>query len=274
MHDASDAPRRSTLARKRFGQHFLTDPGILARIAGAIGIAPGDTVLEIGPGRGGLTEALLGRVGAGGRVVAVEIDRDLSAALRLRYAQQANLTLVEGDVLDVNLAEHVQPPFLLAGNIPYNITTPIIFKALDHPRASRMVFLVQREVAERLAASAGERAYGALSANVQAVARVEVLFRVAAGAFSPPPKVQSAVVRITPSETPVVAVEEEQPFRALVQSLFSFRRKQMIRALREATSLDAIAAARVLDAAHVRATDRPEVLSPAAFAAVLRAMKP
>lgn len=259
-------------ARKRFGQHFLTDPGILSRIAGTLAIGEGDTVLEIGPGRGGLTEELLHRVGPRGRVVAVEVDRDLSAALRLRYATRPELTMVEGDVLDADIGEHVQPPFLLVGNIPYNITTPILFKALDPPRAARMVFLVQREVADRLAAPPGSRAYGALSANIQAVADVEVLFRVAAGAFSPPPKVESAVVRITPTDAPVVTPGEEQAFRSLVQSLFSFRRKQMARALREATGLAAGTTAAVLERAGIRPADRPEVLAPADFARLLRAL--
>jgi 16S rRNA (adenine1518-N6/adenine1519-N6)-dimethyltransferase len=266
------ASREPPFARKRFGQHFLTDPGILSRIAAALGIAPGDTVVEIGPGRGALTHELLERVGRGGRVVAIEVDRDLSAALRLRYATRPELTMVQGDVLETDLHAHVAPPFLLAGNIPYNITTPIIFKALDAPRAARMVFLVQREVADRLAAVPGSRDYGALSANVQAVATVEVLFRVAAGAFSPPPRVESAVVRITPVAAPVVAPHEEAPFRTLVQSLFSFRRKQMARALREARGLDATAAAAALARAAIRPADRPEVLTPDDFARLLRAL--
>lgn len=272
MSGASGTRGGTPLARRRFGQHFLTDPGILSRIANAPGIGEGDTVLEVGPGRGALTEQLLARVGPRGRVVAVEVDRDLSAALRLRYATRPELTMVDGDVLDVDFGLHVAPPYLLVGNIPYNITTPILFKALDPPRATRMVFLVQREVAERLAAPAGSRAYGALSANVQAVAEVEILFRVAAGAFVPPPKVESAVVRITPMPTPVVAPDEEVAFRALVQSLFSFRRKQMARALREATALDATAVGAVLERAGIRPADRPEVLTPAAFASLLRAM--
>lgn len=260
-------------ARKRFGQHFLTDPRILARIANALAAREGDTVLEVGPGRGALTEELLARVGPAGRVVAVEVDRDLSAALRLRYATRPELTLVEADFLQVDLTAHVRAPFLLAGNIPYNITTPILFKALDPPRAARMVMLVQREVAERIAARPATRAYGALSANVQAVATVEVLFRVAAGAFSPPPQVESAVIRITPRPDPVVAPAEEPAYRDFVQALFSFRRKQLVRALREALDLAPAASAELVARTGLDPTARPEVLSPADFATLLRARR-
>lgn len=269
--DGSAGPPR---ARKRFGQHFLSDPRILARIANALVAREGDAIVEVGPGRGALTEELLARVGPHGRVVAVEVDRDLSAALRLRYTMRPELTLVEGDFLEADLARHVQPPFLLAGNIPYNITTPILFKALDPPRAARMVLLVQREVAERIAARPGTRAYGALSANVQAVAAVEVLFRVAAGAFSPPPTVESAVIRITPRPDPVVAPAEEAAYRSLVQALFSFRRKQLVRALREALGLAPAEASGLVARAGLNPAARPEVLSPADFATLLRARTP
>lgn len=261
------APR----ARKRFGQHFLADPRILGRIANALAVDAGDTVLEVGPGRGALTEELLARVGPRGRVVAVEVDRDLSAALRLRYAARPELTLVQGDFLETDLTAYVRPPFLLAGNIPYNITTPIVFKALTPPRAARMVLLVQREVAERIAAHPGTRAYGALSVNVQAVATVEVLFRVAAGAFSPPPRVESAVVRITARPDAVVVPAEETAYRDLVQTLFSFRRKQLVRALREALGVTPGVAKALVERAGLPPAARPEVLSPADFATLLRA---
>lgn len=266
------AARPHAAPRKRYGQHFLTDPRILARIADAVGIAAGDTVVEIGPGRGALTRELLARVGPTGRVVAVEVDRDLATSLHAEFAGDARLVIVEGDVLAVDLAAHVQPPFLLAGNIPYNITTPILFRALEVPRAERMVFLVQREVADRLASAPGIRDYGALSVNAQAVASVETVFRVPAGAFTPPPKVESAVIRVTPRADPLVTPAEQGAFRALVQGLFSYRRKQMIRAVRAACALDAAAAAAALAAAGIKPTDRPEVLAPADFARLLRVL--
>ncbi|MDA1081604.1 MAG: 16S rRNA (adenine(1518)-N(6)/adenine(1519)-N(6))-dimethyltransferase RsmA [Gemmatimonadetes bacterium] len=270
-----DAPGEQQAAqpRRRYGQHFLTDPRILARIAAAAGIEAGDTVLEIGPGRGALTEQLLARVGSAGMLIAVEVDRELAAGLRARHAGRHEFRLVEGDVLDLDVAATVTPPFLLVGNIPYNITTPILFKALEPPRARRMVFLVQREVADRLGAPPGSKEYGALSANAQAVANIEVLFRVSAGSFSPPPKVESAVIRVVPRETPDVTPERQAAYRSLVQGLFSYRRKQMLRAVRAACSLDATTAAAVLERAGIRATDRPEVLTPADFARLLEALR-
>ncbi|HEX7025056.1 MAG TPA: 16S rRNA (adenine(1518)-N(6)/adenine(1519)-N(6))-dimethyltransferase RsmA, partial [Gemmatimonadales bacterium] len=179
--------------RKRFGQHFLHHRAILDRIAAALGAAPGDLVLEIGPGQGALTEALA-RCGA--RVVAIEKDRDLVPLVRERVP---SARVIEGDALELDwraeLGLAASDDLLVAGNIPYNITTPLIDAALAPPRPRRIVFLVQREVAERLTAEPGSRAYGALTVGVRAVARVEQLFRVPAGAFTPPPKVDSAVVR-------------------------------------------------------------------------------
>jgi 16S rRNA (adenine1518-N6/adenine1519-N6)-dimethyltransferase len=268
----SDAPGVPA-PRKRFGQHFLTDPRILARIADALGIRAGDAVVEIGPGRGALTGQLVDRVGPSGRLTAIEVDRDLAAHLRQAYAGRAECEIVERDVLDGGVAPSAGSPYLLAGNIPYNITTPIIFQALKAPRAERMVFLVQREVAERIAAPPGSEAYGALSANVQALATVEMLFRVAAGAFTPPPRVESAVIRLVPLATPVVTPAEEEPFRLLVQSLFSFRRKQLARGVRDACAVSAEVAAQLIGRAGLTPTDRPEVLSPGDFARLLRAWR-
>ena len=154
--------------RKSLGQHFLTDPRILARIADAVALGPDETVVEIGPGRGSLTDALLARAA---RVVAIEIDRKLVELLREKYAHEPRLTIIEADVLDVNLGEAAGGAYALAGNVPYYITTPILFQALQQPRALRSVLLVQREVAARMAAEPGAEDYGALSVNVQAVAR-------------------------------------------------------------------------------------------------------
>ncbi|MCU0621402.1 MAG: 16S rRNA (adenine(1518)-N(6)/adenine(1519)-N(6))-dimethyltransferase, partial [Gemmatimonadales bacterium] len=140
--------------RRRFGQHFLSDPRLLGRIADAVGAGPEDTVLEIGPGPGGLTAALLERAG---RVVAIEKDRDLVASLRQRYPRAE---IVEGDALALDWHALVGPGALVCGNIPYNITSPLIDRALLPPRPPRIVFLVQREVADRLAAGPGGADYG------------------------------------------------------------------------------------------------------------------
>ncbi len=254
--------------RKFLGQHFLTDPRILGRIADALEITHDDTVVEIGPGRGALTEQLVSRAR---RVVAIELDRDLAPMLRAAYAEDTRLEVIESDVLDVELGAAAGGQFLLAGNVPYNITTPILFHALKRPRATRAVYLVQKEVAERVVAEPGSENYGALSVNVQAVARAELLFRVAAGSFTPPPKVESAVLRITPLAEPLISAEEEEPFRLMVQGAFGFRRKQMGRVVRELWSLGAEEASALLVVAGIEQTARPEVLTPVDFARLLRA---
>ena len=254
--------------RKWLGQHFLTDPRILGRIADVLEITKNDTVVEIGPGRGALTEQLVTRAK---RVVAIEIDRDLAKLLREKYAGDDRVTIIESDVLDVNLGAAAGGPYLVAGNVPYNITTPILFHALEHPRAERAVYLVQREVAERVIAEPASENYGALSANLQALAHAELSFRVSAGAFTPPPKVESAVMKITPRADPLVTAEEETPYRAMVVGAFGFRRKQMQRVIRELWDLSAADATAILTRAQINPAARPEVLSPAAFARLLRA---
>jgi 16S rRNA (adenine1518-N6/adenine1519-N6)-dimethyltransferase len=253
-------------AKRRLGQHFLTDPRVLGRIADAVDAGPRDTVLEIGPGPGGLTAALAERAG---RLVAIEKDRDLVPALRARFPLAM---IVEADALEADWHALAGPRFLVAGNIPYNITSPLIDKALEPPVPDRIVFLVQKEVADRVTARPGEPAYGALSAGVQSVARAERLFTVAAGAFRPRPKVDSAVLRLTPLDEPVVSDRDREGFRRLVVGLFGFRRKQLARGLRELTGWDASAVSAALERAEIPAGVRPEVLAPAAFAALLRGL--
>jgi 16S rRNA (adenine1518-N6/adenine1519-N6)-dimethyltransferase len=258
-------------ALKRFGQHFLADGRILQRIADALQLTPADTVVEIGPGRGALTDLLAARAG---RVVAIEIDRALAELLRKRYAGRPQVTIVEADVLAAPIAEAAgTDDFVLAGNVPYYITTPIIFHALERPRPRRAVYLVQREVAERAAAPPGSKTYGALSVNVQSVARVETLFAVPPGAFRPPPKVDSAVIRIVPRDDPAIAPEEEARFRSFVQEAFGLRRKQLRRVVRTIANLDAERAEAALAVAGVDPDARPETLSPEQFAAVFRALR-
>ena len=268
---AGEVDERLPPPRKRLGQHFLSDPRILSRIADSLELTGGETVVEIGPGRGALTDILVQRAG---RVIAIEIDRALAERLRVQHAANARVTVIEKDVLEVDLAAVAEGPFVLAGNVPYYITTPIIFHALVPPLPLRAVYLVQREVADRAAAPPGSGTYGALSVNVQAVARVEVLFRVAPGAFHPPPKVDSAVIRLTPRPDPLVAPDDSHRYRLLVQDAFGLRRKQMRRVLRTITGSDADAVDRILDAAEVAPDARPETLSPADFARVMRAMGP
>ena len=256
--------------RKRLGQHFLADRTALERIADALGPTPADTVVEIGPGRGALTDLLCARAG---RVVAIELDRDLVPYLRDRYAGKGNVEIIERDVLEIELGGVAGGPYLLAGNVPYYITTPILFHALEPPRPARAVYLVQREVAERVVAPPGSRTYGALSVNVQGFAHAELVGRVPPGAFRPPPAVESAILRVIPRDDPVVPDESAQAFRTLVQEAFSLRRKQMRRVVRTVASLDAEGAESVLGAAAIDPETRPETLSPADFARLLHALR-
>jgi len=249
--------------RKRFGQHFLRDSGTLDAIVDALGPLEGRTVVEIGPGRGVLTDRLAERAA---RLVAIEVDRDLAAHLRLRYALNANVEIVEADVLTVALGDIAGTDYVLAGNVPYYITTPILFHALERPRPSVAVYLVQREVAERMAAPPGDKTYGALSVNLQALSHVELIRHVPPGAFSPPPKVDSAVVRVTPRKDRVIAAELERRFSGVVIAAFGLRRKQLVRVVRTIASLDAAQAEAVVAAAGLRPDVRPETLSPEDFA--------
>ena len=229
MARAAGGRGRQPPVLKKFGQHFLSDPTILGAIVDALAPSKSDTVVEIGPGRGALTDILAQRAG---KVVAVEIDRALAAQLREKYTGDSHVEILEGDFLQIDSRALAGDDLLLIGNVPYYITTPIVFKAVEPPMPRRSVFLVQREVAERMAAGAGDEAYGALSVNLAVVADVEQVFNVPASAFRPPPKVESAVVRLTPRRAPLLATESLDAFRTFVQAAFGQRRKQMQRVLR------------------------------------------
>jgi 16S rRNA (adenine1518-N6/adenine1519-N6)-dimethyltransferase len=261
---------------KRLGQHFLTDRNILQRIVDALEPAPDDVVVEIGAGKGSLTELLLAR---GLRVIAIEKDRRLAHECGVRNAECGveRLTIVQGDALRLDwhalITPHSAlhtPHFKVIGNIPYNITSPLLDKALRPPLPARIVFLVQAEVADRLAALPGSKTYGALSVGVQAVCRVERLFTVRAGAFTPPPKVMSAVVRVTPLAQPLVAPEETVAFRAFVTACFTRRRKQLRNVVMAATGRSAAVVAAGLAALGLDPMVRPETLAPEVFARLLR----
>ena len=262
--------------RQRLGQHFLSDPSLLRKIADALDPAPDDVVLEIGPGKGSLTRVIAPRVQ---RVIAIEKDRGLAEDLRGRR-ETRDVTIVEGDALTVDwhgliastspVSRLPSPVFKVIGNIPYNITTPLIEKALTPPYPERIVFLMQSEVAERLAARPGSKAYGGLSVGVQAQARVERLFAVRAGAFQPPPRVASAVVRLTPLAEPLIPPADVPAFRRFVTACFSRRRKQLRNVLVGALAQPAAVVTAGLQALGLDPAARPETLAPADFVRLLR----
>ncbi len=260
MHERDHRPR------KRFGQHFLHDPAVRARLVAAFAPGPQDHVLEIGPGEGALTRLLAGRVG---RLEAVEIDRDLARALRAAFPSET-LTVHEADALAFDYcaaAARSGRPLRLLGNLPYNISTPLLFRLIDSAECIQdMLFMLQKEVVARLGAAPGGKDYGRLSVMIQWRLEVERLFDVGPGAFRPPPKVASSVVRLTPHAVPPVTVRDPVRFAALVQAAFAQRRKTLRNALRAVVANEAIFAAAGLDPAR-----RAETLSLAEFAALANA---
>ncbi|HEY6985149.1 MAG TPA: 16S rRNA (adenine(1518)-N(6)/adenine(1519)-N(6))-dimethyltransferase RsmA [Rhodanobacteraceae bacterium] len=248
----------SHIPRKRFGQHFLHDAGILRKIVQAIAPSSGDEVVEIGPGEGALTLPLLRALG---HLTVIELDRDLVPRLRDAAAQVGKLEIIEADVLTVDLSSLAHPgPLRIIGNLPYNISSPILFHCIDHVDAIRdMHFMLQKEVVDRMAAAPGSKTYGRLSVMLQLVCRVDPLLRVPAGAFRPPPKVESAVVRLTPrpqSERPRTG---DALLSRLVKAAFGQRRKTLANALNGVANVEQIVGAGIDPRA------RAEQLAPSAF---------
>lgn len=258
-------------AKRSLGQNFLVDANLQRKIVDAVGSRETDEVLEIGPGKGALTRHLVDRVG---RLVLVELDDDLAGRLADRYGDREGVKVVHGDVLEVDLAAHLDDPAeaLVVGNIPYNITTPIIFRLLERPRPRSIVLMVQDEVADRVVAPVGSKAYGALSVGVRSVASVDRLFKVSRGAFRPVPGVDSAVIRITPLRPETMDEDEEVSLRRLVRAAFQWRRKQLQKILRDHPDLGigSEGVERAVAAAGVQATDRPERVEPEGFVEMAR----
>jgi 16S rRNA (adenine1518-N6/adenine1519-N6)-dimethyltransferase len=245
-------------SRKRFGQHFL-EPVWVAKVIRAIDPQPADRFVEIGPGRGALTRPLLERVTS---VQAFEIDRDLAAAL----GATSRLTLVEGDFLDTasQLAGEQSQPLRVAGNLPYNVASPILFKLLElHASGVPLVdatLMLQHEVADRLVAPPGGKAYGVLSILVQHTADVERLLSLPPGAFRPPPKVRSALVRVRFRE-PRPPADDPALFAALVQAIFTRRRKTLANALLAFPLSSRLSPGAALERAAIDGRRRPETLT-------------
>lgn len=259
-------------ARKRFGQHFL-EPAWVDKLVNAIEPAAADVFLEVGPGRGALTLAIAPRVA---RVIAVEIDRDLAAALPSRVPP--NVQIVQGDFLrtDLNdLLSHLPQPVRVVGNLPYNVASPILFQllhqALQGRRFADATLMLQKEVADRLCAAPGTEGYGALAIQVTLLADVDRLLTLPPGAFRPPPKVTSAVVRLR-FRQPLVDVPDPHAFEILVRGLFLRRRKTLLNALRPHADARGLDAAQVIELAGLDPRLRPEALTVRDMARLARAV--
>lgn len=255
--------------RKKLGQNFLIDQQVLAGIVDAAAIQPGEAVLEIGPGIGTLTQAL---AEAGAVVTAVELDDRLVAVLHETLAGYDNVRIIHGNILKLDIAREISAcPFKVVANLPYYITTPIIMHLLTHRLPlSRLVVMVQKEVARRMVATPGGKEYGALSVAVQYYTQPELVFTVLPQAFLPPPAVESAVVRCAVRQQPPVTVRDEAVFFRVVKAAFAQRRKTFANALK-AAGLSAAASQTILARAGIDGQRRGETLSLAEFAAVAEA---
>jgi 16S rRNA (adenine1518-N6/adenine1519-N6)-dimethyltransferase len=231
--------------RKRFGQHFLHDPAVIARIVAAVQPRESETLIEIGPGQGAITIPLLK---AAGQLRVIELDRDLIEPLHQRCRDAGELIVHNADALKVNFCELAgeATPLRVVGNLPYNISTPLLFHLLAQAHCiSDMHFMLQKEVVDRLAASPGSRQYGRLSVMVQYRCRVTSLFVIGPGAFQPPPRVESAFVRLEPYRNLPIAARNDAALEMLVRQSFAQRRKTLRNALRGMLGEDEIRSAGV-----------------------------
>jgi 16S rRNA (adenine1518-N6/adenine1519-N6)-dimethyltransferase len=270
-----DSPRhilrqRGLRPKHSWGQNFLADPAALADIAAAVRLTPGETVVELGPGLGHLTNALLE---TGARVVAVERDRDMVAALSELPGER--LTIVAANAASVNFAELAGTPSVaVVGNLPYHLTSPILFQVLDQHRAvSRAVFTVQKEVAQRVAAPVGTRSAGVLTVLLGLWFEAELLLVLPSALFHPRPQVDSAVLRLTALAQPRAEVADEVHFRRVVKAGFAQRRKTLLNSLQSDPSLgDAARLREALEASAIDPRIRAEALSLEAFARLSRTL--
>jgi 16S rRNA (adenine1518-N6/adenine1519-N6)-dimethyltransferase len=245
--------------RKRFGQHFLHDPAVIRRIIDAVAPTSGERVVELGPGRGALTFGLLERAQ---RLDAIEIDRDLAQLLEADPRARGRLRLHVENMLDTDFAllRAQGPKLRIVGNLPYNISTPVLFHLLSQREAVEdMHFMLQKEVVDRMSASPGGKEYGRLTVMLAAYTEVEALFEVGPGAFRPPPRVRSAIVRLRPSTEPRFAIGSDSALRTIATAAFSHRRKTLRNGLKGLLAIEDI------DACGIDAQLRPEALAPEQF---------
>ena len=245
--------------RKRFGQHFLHDRNVIRRIVDSIAPAPGQRVVEIGPGRGALTWDLLGRSGS---LDVIEIDRDLAQALGndARAGDALKIHVQDALKMDYVMLRDGGAPLRVVGNLPYNISTPLLFRLLEQRSAiGDMHFMLQKEVVDRMTAQPSSKEYGRLTVMLAAVCEVEKLFDVGPGAFQPKPKVWSAIVKLTPAQQPRFASGHDGALRTLVTAAFSARRKTL------RNGLKTLLTAEQIEACGIDPQRRPETLTPPQF---------
>ena len=266
-------PGQPPRAKKSLGQNFLIDANVQRKIVDALDPGPDDEVMEIGPGQGALTRHLAARAG---RLVLVELDDTLAARLTAEFADTPSVQVIHRDVLEVPLEEVSADPARLKviGNIPYNITTPILFGLLERrPRPREIVLMIQREVAERILAEPGSKTYGALAVGVRAVADVERVMNVGRTSFRPVPDVESAVIRVVPHDPPRIPPEDEAALRKLTRFAFGQRRKQFQRILRDAYGLSAEQVVALGREVGMDLQARPESFPPERFIDLARALR-
>jgi 16S rRNA (adenine1518-N6/adenine1519-N6)-dimethyltransferase len=271
--NVGESPGPHPRAKKSLGQNFLVDPNIQRKIVQALDPSPGDRVLEIGPGQGALTRHLVGRVE---QLVLVELDDALFAELRERYDGEEGVELIHADILDLELSEVMSAPgdLKVVGNIPYNITAPLVFKVLERPRPRELLVMVQKEVGDRMVSPPGRKGYGALAVGVRSVADVERVMEVSRNSFRPIPRVDSTVVRIVPHRPDRLSRQEERDLRRITRIAFQWRRKQLQKILRSHPELG-LPMERVEAVARETGFDltaRPETLSPQDFIRLSRAL--
>jgi 16S rRNA (adenine1518-N6/adenine1519-N6)-dimethyltransferase len=256
--------------KKSLGQNFLVNHHAAKRIASLLNLVPGETVVEIGGGRGDLTTHL---VDTGARVITVEFDRNLSSALSARFAENCSLQVVQSSILEVDPANILAPQMTakLVGNIPYNLTSPIIEWTLEQRQFFPLVVLmVQREVAQRLAARPGGKDFGSLTVFVQLYYSVRRVFTLGPGSFFPKPKVDSAVVELKRLDKALIADSEYPGLRRLTSACFRWRRKTIVRILREEYGMEQNSVTDMLEALAIMPRSRPEQLAVSDFVALTR----
>lgn len=258
--------------RKALGQNFLTDRNIISKILSSAALTPDDCVLEVGPGRGALTELLSQRVK---RLMAVEFDRDLAAILRQQFSTQPQVTIHEQDILKVDFAQLLGGDrFKVVANLPYNISTPVLFRFLEErQRFSKLVVMLQKEVGERLAAPPDCSEYGVLTVLFRLWFEVKREFLVPPGCFHPAPKVDSVVISLVPLPAARVQVGDQVLFERVVKAAFAMRRKTLWNCLKSAELLDAVQLEQVLSSCGIDGRRRGETLDLEEFATLSRTLQ-